>query len=90
MERKKFHVGEYVQVGPCGERGCIKDIFKPLGTYDMFIVKLERGPEVTAALHELVKGLPLDEILPIETRALLKKRFDEVQYGKMYSYYKNS
>lgn len=56
----------------------------------MFIVKLERGPEVTAALHELVKGLPLDEILPIETRALLKKRFDEVQYGKMYSYYKNS
>lgn len=56
-----FKVGEIVQVGDHGEKGKIIDIYKPLGTYNMYKVHMMGSGEVkSASKHELVKGLADD------------------------------
>lgn len=58
----QFKIGDVVQVGRLGEKGKIVDVYKPLGSYEMYKVHIFTHGEIrTAAKHELVKGLP-DEI----------------------------
>jgi hypothetical protein len=59
MATCSFKVGDQVQVGPQGEKGKIIEIYRPLGTYPMYKVHLmTTGTVTTAAVHELVKGMP--------------------------------
>lgn len=59
---KEFNIGDSVSVGTDKQKGRIVNKFKPFGTYNMYTVHLfNDGTMVTAAKHELVKGMEDDE-----------------------------
>jgi hypothetical protein len=58
----EFKIGDYVSVGTDKQKGRIVNEFKPFGTFNMYTVHLfNNGTMVTAAKHELVKGMEDDE-----------------------------
>ena len=59
---KEFKIGDSVSVGTDKQKGRIVNKFKPFGTFNMYTVHLfNDGTMVTAAKHELVKGMEDDE-----------------------------
>ena len=57
-----FAIGDTVRIGSEGRKGKIVDIFRPLGTYLMYKVHMtDTGEIVSAAKHELVKGMSDEE-----------------------------
>jgi hypothetical protein len=58
----EFKIGDYVSVGTDKQKGRIVNEFKPFGTFNMYTVHLfNNGTMVTAAKHELVKGMEDNE-----------------------------
>jgi hypothetical protein len=59
---KEFKIGDSVSVGTDKQKGRIVDKYKSFGTFTMYTVHLfNDGTMVTAAKHELVKGMEDDE-----------------------------
>jgi hypothetical protein len=63
--QKEFNVGDRVAIGENGKKGKIVNKYKPLGTYILYTVHLFHGGTfVSAAKHELVKGMDESDFLP--------------------------
>ena len=59
---KEFKIGDSVSVGTDKQKGRIVNKYKPFWTFNMYTVHLfNDGTMVTAAKHELVKGMEDDE-----------------------------
>ena len=55
--RVEFQLNDFVQVGDSGRKGKIVNIVRPFGRYNIYKIQL-LDDVVSAALHELVKGMP--------------------------------
>ena len=66
---KEFRIGDIVTVGVRNQKGRVVDKYKPCGTYSIYKIHLFiDGTYITAAKHELVKGMNGSEfknIIPV-------------------------